>query len=381
VAGGIVMADGKLTWLTTKQDGSPTDYAIEKLEAAGIGGGGTGAVDSVNGQTGVVVLDAADVGARPAGSFAERVPTGRILDVDNLTLVGGSAALTPTTWDTYDGNDVIVHPSVLFFPDGFGGYQWWAAATPYYNTDVALENPSIFVSTNGSDWVPPPGVTNPVVPEPTGGNFNSDPYLTTGPDGMLWLVYREALTGSNEELFVRASDDGVTWSAPTSLMTNTGESRVMLAPSMWWDAIASEWVLLVSRFGTGADKYLRRFTAPAPTGPWVEGANPTVSAAWDTNFGIWHMSARPVGAQVVALANVDDVGHDGGRVYLMTSNDAGRTWTRATTYLDIGTTLGYQSCFVPILTEFGLALDTWIGFAEYHGWGAKRGIAARTGGV
>ncbi len=39
------------------------------------GGGGGGAVDSVNGQTGVVVLDAADVGADASGTAASAVST------------------------------------------------------------------------------------------------------------------------------------------------------------------------------------------------------------------------------------------------------------------------------------------------------------------
>jgi hypothetical protein len=39
-------------------------------DIANLGGGGGGAVDSVNGQTGVVELDAGDVGADPAGSAA-----------------------------------------------------------------------------------------------------------------------------------------------------------------------------------------------------------------------------------------------------------------------------------------------------------------------
>ena len=52
------------TWLGTTADGGPSDYAIDKLNEAGVGSGG-GAVASVNGQTGAVVLDAADVGALP----------------------------------------------------------------------------------------------------------------------------------------------------------------------------------------------------------------------------------------------------------------------------------------------------------------------------
>jgi hypothetical protein len=57
----FVSVDG----VTIIGDGTPAN----PLQA--IGGGGGGAVDSVNGQTGVVVLDASDVGADPVGSAAQ----------------------------------------------------------------------------------------------------------------------------------------------------------------------------------------------------------------------------------------------------------------------------------------------------------------------
>jgi translation initiation factor 1 (eIF-1/SUI1) len=56
------------------------------------GGGGGGAVDSVNGDTGVVVLDAADVGADPAGSAA----TAQAVAVQRANHTGAQAVSTVT---------------------------------------------------------------------------------------------------------------------------------------------------------------------------------------------------------------------------------------------------------------------------------------------
>lgn len=63
-------------------------------DIADLGGGG-GAVDSVNGQTGVVVLDAGDVGADPAGSAAAAQAASQPADSD-LTAI---AALSPANDD------------------------------------------------------------------------------------------------------------------------------------------------------------------------------------------------------------------------------------------------------------------------------------------
>lgn len=59
-------------------------------DSAGGGGGGGGSVDSVNSQTGVVVLDAADVGADPSGSAA----TAQATAVQRANHTGSQAAST-----------------------------------------------------------------------------------------------------------------------------------------------------------------------------------------------------------------------------------------------------------------------------------------------
>lgn len=61
-----------------------------KVDADDMPGSGGGAVDSVNGQTGVVVLDAGDVGADPAGTAAALL-TGTISDSDTTHAPTGNA--------------------------------------------------------------------------------------------------------------------------------------------------------------------------------------------------------------------------------------------------------------------------------------------------
>ena len=79
VASGAVNGSGHL--IVTLKDGSTIDMGI-------VGGGGGGAVASVNGETGTVVLDAADVGAVPTS----RTVAGKPLSA-NVTLVKGDVGL------------------------------------------------------------------------------------------------------------------------------------------------------------------------------------------------------------------------------------------------------------------------------------------------
>lgn len=64
-------------------------------DIADLGGGGGGAVDSVNGQTGVVVLDAGDVGADPAGS-ASTVNTALSNHISDATDAHAGTAIANT---------------------------------------------------------------------------------------------------------------------------------------------------------------------------------------------------------------------------------------------------------------------------------------------
>ena len=72
-----------------------TGRIVTALQPVVIAGGG-GAVDSVNGQTGVVVLDATDVGADPAGTAATAVSTHN-LDTTSVHGIADTSQLVVTS--------------------------------------------------------------------------------------------------------------------------------------------------------------------------------------------------------------------------------------------------------------------------------------------
>lgn len=79
--------------------------------------------------------------------------------------------LTPT----YDGSGQAVHPSLVYFRDGWGNdrarnnWRYWLVMTPFPNKKERYENPSILVSNEGVKWRVPPGLKNPIEKEP--GSF------------------------------------------------------------------------------------------------------------------------------------------------------------------------------------------------------------------
>ena len=100
--------------------------------------------------------------------------------------------ITPELIPSYDGSNQTTHPSVLYFPDGFQGYEYWMAMTPYPFNNGGYEDPSVLVSRDGRSWQEPAGVTNPLVPRPAVGH-NCDVELCYEPKlKELRLYYVEA---------------------------------------------------------------------------------------------------------------------------------------------------------------------------------------------
>lgn len=72
-------------------------------------GGGSGAVDSVNGQTGLVVLDAGDIGNTPAGSIAATDVQGAINELDTEKATTGSVTTVATDLSNHIADATAAH--------------------------------------------------------------------------------------------------------------------------------------------------------------------------------------------------------------------------------------------------------------------------------
>lgn len=180
------------------------------------------------------------------------------------------APLSPNVIPTYDGSGATIHPSVVDLgPDGWNGFRWWLADTPYPNADDDFENPSIFASNDRLNWTVPAGLTNPLAGNPASAEFpdafHSDPELEFDPDtGTLWLWWRLAPQYSPPYMEIKcaSSTDGSTWTLHGTVLTLTetpwaSPAIVRMGPGDWRMFLMS---------GSAAT---RRWSAPSPLGPWT----------------------------------------------------------------------------------------------------------------
>ena len=135
---------------------------------------------------------------------------------------------TELTIPTYDGSGQATHPSVLHFPDGYAGYKFWMAFTPYPNFDTTVENPSVLASNDGVTWVLPAGASNPIEPAP-GAGFYADTSLVY--DGGKLLVYWAH--SSANVTYRRTSTNGVTWTDKEAVTHLQGGDVRFISTGRW----------------------------------------------------------------------------------------------------------------------------------------------------
>ncbi|OMF37427.1 hypothetical protein BK133_05065 [Paenibacillus sp. FSL H8-0548] len=153
-------------------------------------------------------------------------------------------ATDPLLMMTYDFSGRVVHPDVYKVYSNFGrngeetaatyaGYTYWMVATPFPMANDNYENPSLWVSNDGVNWVVPLGYTNPIVAPVdaagsvvpfvntvTSGAFNSDPDWLIDPDDdrgtYMKMIYRAGNTATltNKIMYTESGDGGIIWSAP-----------------------------------------------------------------------------------------------------------------------------------------------------------------------
>lgn len=227
------------------------------------------------------------------------------------------------------------HPSVLYFKDGFNGYNYWMALTPYPNSDNQYENPYIFCSNDGVNWIEPIGITNPIEKAPLKPMYNSDVNLVYD-NGKLYCYWRQngnlVNNISSRTIFERHSDDGVKWSESSYVASWPINTADGISPSIIHDG-DNYYCYAVSSFektkGSYYDNYsIRRATSSTnvfarTTNPDYEIINITNGRPWGLDQEPWHLEVRKVGDiwfMLVATTNNNLYG-DKSRLFLGQSKD------------------------------------------------------------
>jgi hypothetical protein len=212
-------------------------------------------------------------------------------------------ASSPLVTPTYDASGTTVEPTVLDFPNSWHGFRYWMVASPFPNGDANFENPSIFVSQDGTQWSVPHGLTNPVV-LPTQGILADGTVAYDATDDELWLYYlndiNDASGTTHEHLLRTESKNGVNWTKPRDLLQ--GLYNPLTSPSVVnVGGIYFLWNVVVGASGCGSSSTTVVYRTSTDGLHWSAPQPTNLSVP---NYIVWHLNVTRIpGTNQLLIAN------------------------------------------------------------------------------
>lgn len=243
----------------------------------------------------------------------------------NPTGISGSVG-TRLTIPTHisPGGGQTTHPGVVFVPGGWNGYEYWMAHTPYPGSNDANEDPNIAASYDGITWIQPAGAPSPLDDAPGGTNYNSDTDLALGPDGAMyvfWRNYQSGATGIEEKLYYRKSFDGANWSTKALVLQNNHSVRRLVSPSFIFEDGA--WTMYAVDITPAPNVAVRLRSATAePASAWTT-PTPIALGTMQSGKEPWHIKIIRHNGRYSGLLNDTDSTGNGfnGDLLFITSTD------------------------------------------------------------
>ena len=267
--------------------------------------------------------------------------------INNINQFGHSSSTRLSIATPYRTDDGVVHPHILEFYNGFRGYRYIVAITPYYLTNEAVENPCIYGSNNLIAFDLLDGFEQPLdvrpLPQYSTGH-NSDNTLAYDPKtGELICIWRQSLRNSDgagtrtDALWMRKTKDGYTWTDKQRIFLSTKNTQAGAAgsPAIVYDVASEYWYMYVTTLSNTNDA-MRLFRAKKlDEDEWEYVATLTLP------FKPWHQDIKIVGGKVCML--VYCYPPDNTIYFGIADNFTNFTWTQNLLLENNG----YKASFVP----------------------------------
>lgn len=208
-----------------------------------------------------------------------------------------------------------VHPSVLYFANGWNGHKYWGGFSPYPNTQGSKENTYFFYSDDGDNWVTPAGVTGTIFPLQTGFGNNSDPNTFMDYDGVTMHILNRAVytttpagmtTSTGSIIEIISTTDGSTFTQRQTIIDTATLGYDLVAPSV--AKADSKYYLFAQR--TDNLNVVVVFSADTPTGTWTK-----INEIGTGTLGqLWHCEVRYLNKEFIIIGSSG--GQQGGNLML-----------------------------------------------------------------
>lgn len=203
---------------------------------------------------------------------------------------------------TYDLNPSVGHPSVEYIPQGFKGYKYWMAYTPF--PAEARENPCIVVSNDGEHWINPPWFTNPIASQADavadGLSYNSDTEIILMKDGKMGVYWRAFKASPKREVIYLSTleEESSTWSARQKIIDT---SEITLSPSVVINDDGTYNMYTINQALAYGSRLQKRTSEDGIT--WSVPTTCVLSTG--VTLGAWHIAVKRVSDGYVLLLDSD----------------------------------------------------------------------------
>ncbi|HIE6633000.1 TPA: hypothetical protein ACXORD_005264 [Bacillus luti] len=283
-------------------------------------------------------------------------------DIQNIS-VSEKQILLSIPVEKYNANSkAVVHPSVLFFEERWNGYSYWMGINPY--AGINFENPAIFCSNDGVNWIEPPGIKNPIDGMPSKGYY-SDIHLFMDKDGKTMHCLNRHYDDTFRAIYVYSSTDGVNWIDKHTALESTDAKFDFLSPAVLLDKgrYTMFAVDMVKQLNNGVRDEIDVYTTHDIRGTWGKSGVIKVPNL-KPDERVWHLEVRRISGIYYLLYQTCDIVASGtnGRLYLMKSSDL-NVWETiempiSSMFNSFGKTV-YKSSFLPFVDGKGLNFKVW----------------------
>jgi hypothetical protein len=270
-----------------------------------------------------------------------------------------------------DGSNQVVHPDIIYVPEGYLGFEYWMACTPYPFAADKEENPIIRVSHDGVNWQKFIGAPDPLVNAPTDYDWHHADTELVLHNGILRVFYitTNSVVAGTQFSYLETTD-GVRWTEPKIIYENKwGVSPTFIVNEkdewlMWYvhrDSLADEQSSkLFCRTGATPDAFGEDFECILKISDHVVWH---IDVALNCGVYIALVAAFPVGADPSRCRLFHALSNNGIDFKLTQSNPILRpSWFRWDNRMI------YRSTFLPMA---GGKLRIWYSAAS---WGMRTGI-------
>jgi len=265
------------------------------------------------------------------------------IDIERFTEVYPQTLLAIPSY-VEDAKNELVHPTLLYFPNGWNGYKYWMCATPYPSAQSAYENPSMYVSNDCITWIVLSGVTNPIEAKPAGSAYNSDPTLFMMPDGItMCLVIKVSGEEESERFYLKTTTNGINWTTRQLIFGTLASAEQNVSPSFWWDG--SQWYMFSINI-LPATNVLQYRTCATLDGTWSEAIVCNIANV-PTGKEPWHFEIRKYKNVYIMLINYMTTGGSSNGILRFAWSPDGVNWASSSqTVAYANTTSLYKSSFI-----------------------------------